>query len=969
MKYFLLISFLLFFHITLLGQSPAYVNYTTEDGLLTNTIYCSHQDSLGYMWFGTAAGVSRFNGKSFSHFLNDSEEKQRDIYSIVDGPDGEMWFVGGKKVWYWEDGEVKEWEFNGLLEEHYNVPMIKPIKQFQIDSKNNLHFFIYHYKHITLSSKGIIKNIQKNTNTLIQIDSIWFPLHQKSSKKNNKKYFYDFSFNKRTDTIAVDYSISHIRLNSINFEDQPIFSLTNTLIYVKKNKSIIKKFDDEIKDLYLSDNKSIYFILLKKGIIKLNLRFKELPHDFHALDQYLIKNIFQDKNSKFWFTTLYNGIFYYPNQNVFNYKTKGAITSINKFDEKIIIGEHNGGIFYLTENKKFIPNKNISTRLKSFFLINDDLYCNNRRFNIINPNKEIITNSLKTHKTFIFKDEIICSSYSNIHIYNKTENSFSNYCSLDSLTFRDKTSKIFDIELFKDGTLIVACLNGLKLINQKTITDLKIIENKIPNDLIVDIEKYDNSFFFGTKKNGVLIWDMKSIKNLNINNGLQSNQITILKVRKNILWIGTNKGLHIHNLKNNSTTTFTKDMGLINNNIKSLFFNNNYVYIGTSMGVSKLPLSLIDNPIIYPDIYLRKLITKDSLFNFKKEHILNYQNNDLTFIIDILNFNKTSNKNVQFRLKGHTESWENIEEEVVRLLSIPNGKYVFEISYLNNDGYRIIPISYSFEIKPPFWKTTVFFVISIISILVIIILLFKQYLNRRRKKQIRNSKLLTSQQQTISAKMDPHFLFNSLNSIQYFITFDKNKVASKYLVKFTKLMRQHLTYTENEFVVIKSEIELINSYCNLEQIRFENDFDYSINIGVGVDVNEMTIPISIVQPAIENAILHGLLPKLGKKILTISFQINNGSIILTIQDNGVGRIQSKINKVTKSITKQSYAHNLIIKKLKLLSSIESREYSMTILDLQENGKPIGTKVKYILPINYLKNTTKKRKNKRIQILT
>lgn len=199
---------------------------------------------------------------------------------------------------------------------------------------------------------------------------------------------------------------------------------------------------------------------------------------------------------------------------------------------------------------------------------------------------------------------------------------------------------------------------------------------------------------------------------------------------------------------------------------------------------------------------------------------------------------------------------------------------------------------------------------------------------------------------TIRSQMNPHFMFNSLNSINEFIQNDSSEDASNYLVKFSRLMRSTLNYSKRKFVTLKEEIDLLKLYIELENLRFYNSIDFSLTIDPSINTEKALIPPMMIQPFVENAIWHGLMAKENERKLKLTFSENQQHIICNIEDNGIGRTASAQQKAQKPKHK-SQGIGLTQRRLELLKSIHGNEAGIEVIDLTENGT--GTLVKVILP--------------------
>lgn len=203
----------------------------------------------------------------------------------------------------------------------------------------------------------------------------------------------------------------------------------------------------------------------------------------------------------------------------------------------------------------------------------------------------------------------------------------------------------------------------------------------------------------------------------------------------------------------------------------------------------------------------------------------------------------------------------------------------------------------------------------------------------------------------LRAQINPHFIFNSLSSIQHFVTSDDKPAALKYLSKFSHLLRQVLESSITGNVLLKEELKLLNMYLELEALRFDNTFSYSIDVDSNLDEDQIEIPTMILQPLIENAVMHGLLPKTGDRKLLIAFTRNNGAMEIRIEDNGIGREASRVLQQGKRKANPSRGLSVTEQRLSSLREKNGWDAEMEYLDLKNgDGLAAGTCVILKLPL-------------------
>ncbi|WCO00660.1 tetratricopeptide repeat-containing sensor histidine kinase [Psychroserpens ponticola] len=248
---------------------------------------------------------------------------------------------------------------------------------------------------------------------------------------------------------------------------------------------------------------------------------------------------------------------------------------------------------------------------------------------------------------------------------------------------------------------------------------------------------------------------------------------------------------------------------------------------------------------------------------------------------------------------------------------------------------------------------------SVFSGLLIILLYFVWRSNKYKKLNQYNrikSKRFELEQRLLRSQMNPHFIFNALNSIQSYVSENKTMDSEIYLSRFSHLMRQILEHSQEEFIILKDDFNALEAYVNLEQLRFENSFDYKFNTN-DIDESIAMIPPMILQPFIENAILHGLEPKKSEGLIKVDIKMkkaiqNNmtyGVLICNIIDNGIGREAASKKDTSPNREHVSLALKLIKERLANYSEITNETYQITIEDLYENNIASGTKINIEMP--------------------
>lgn len=217
------------------------------------------------------------------------------------------------------------------------------------------------------------------------------------------------------------------------------------------------------------------------------------------------------------------------------------------------------------------------------------------------------------------------------------------------------------------------------------------------------------------------------------------------------------------------------------------------------------------------------------------------------------------------------------------------------------------------------------------------------------KTELQN-KIATTELKALRAQMNPHFIFNAINSVQYFMTSNDPASSQKYLSKFAKLIRYVLENSKPSTISLDKEIDALKLYIDLEILRFENHFEYQFMIDENINTSFIQIPSMLIQPYVENAIWHGLMHKKSSGKLMINITIKSSILTCIIEDNGIGRVQSQKNKTVESLTQhKSFGMAVTMERIEIISRLNNIAPEVNVIDLYENNLATGTRVEIKSP--------------------
>jgi ligand-binding sensor domain-containing protein len=498
------------------------------------------------------------------------------------------------------------------------------------------------------------------------------------------------------------------------------------------------------------------------------------------------------------------------------------------------------------------------------------------------------------------------------------------------------------------------------------------------------IESTDKQQLWVGTQGGLVLFDKKEkkvVKTWTTQEGLPNNVVySLLLAKDGNLWIATNNGLTRMNTTDGQMRTFTTQDGLQSNEFNTnAAFQSPYdgrLYFGGINGISTFfSEQLIPNAYKPPvKITNFQVFNRDFPFEEGKTLELTNKQNFFTFHFVALNYSLTEKNEYAYQLVGVDNEWVNCgTQHSANYTNISAGDYTFRVKAANNDGLWSNKIAeIHLHIEPPYWQKFWFKLLLVTAISSIVFLI---YLSREKQAKLRETLLrreleLTqkeaeSQQKeanfrqklgevemaALRSQMNPHFIFNVLNSINDYMLNHDAQSASQYLTDFSKLIRLVLENSRSEKVTLSNELAALELYMKFEQLRFEDKLRYAIEIDANIDTQFTKIPPLLIQPYIENAIWHGLMhrPKGGKVTLRLK-EVDENLLHIEIEDDGIGRTAAAELKSKSAMRKKSFGMTITSERIQLVNEIFKTNTQVSIQDLiNTEGEACGTKVVIEIP--------------------
>lgn len=969
--------------IRLNAQQYNFKNYSVENGLPYIQIFTLFQDNLGYLWSGGYGGASKFNGKTFQHYSPKNGLANHYVNCITQHNNQVLiGTIDGLSI---IDNYSKKITANYTIKE--GLPSNKIIALCS-DLKSrtwigtSVGLCYLENKKIILSKK--LNNTAINCLNYSTDNGLWI------GTKNGL-------FNLKNDQLILYTATEGLSDNNITCLAKNY--VTNELIIGTKNglnildletKKIIKfhvnngLLDEEIASITCNEH-GVVWIGGKNGLVSFNgkeFSYYTIRQDNNSNN---VVALLTDYEENLWIGT-HNGLFIYKGKAFTSYSKNEGLGSSFVFQiikdklENLWLTTENNGVYKFEDGyfKNYSTKNGLSDNDTRCVLENNDgtilfgtssglsKFKNERFENLIsgkNFKQEGPINSL-------FKDVNNTIWVGGKNGLCAIKQNKSNYVT----TYYKLPTDIKDYEVWSikqdnngqiwAGTYLAGLykLEGNQFVNQSQYFKLNV-------ETALEIEFDDLNNLYAATLNGVLVLNIKTGQSKLIaeKDGLNSELVYSIKISndKKYIWVGTNQGISKINLSsifqnNLEINSYTKADGFegVECNTHGIFEDKDgNVWFGTVNGLMKFSpkeLSVNDN-LSKTTISNIKLAFADTLLaNGSK---LDFSNNNITFYFDGISLTDPEKVLYTYKLEGFDKSWSpNTEINYAKYDNLPAGKFTFKVKSCNSDGiWNIEPTTFSFEIKSPFYKTWWFFLIVIVLISTIITFIFRWRLHQiKRKQQLEfegKVEISKSELKALRAQMNPHFVFNSLNSIQHFILNSKGEEAVKYLSKFAKLIRLILQNSEKAIVTINEDLESIILYLELEKMRFDNKFNYTITIHPGVNADYDEIPPMLIQPYLENAILHGINPKDGNGTIEINITIVNQFIKISIKDDGIGRVKSQsLQSLHPSNRHKSLGMKITEDRVRILNSIYHSNLNVNIIDLYDQRQnAAGTQVDLFVP--------------------
>ncbi|MCC5924459.1 MAG: histidine kinase [Crocinitomicaceae bacterium] len=966
-----LLIFCLAINALVFSQRYSFITFGTGEGLPQSQVTAIQQDMKGYLWVGTFNGLAKFNGTKFDNFTT--------AEGLLSNRTTGLFFVGDTLFVGHDSGVSFRCKRNTfctyLFEENIDPANVTGVLRYQ----NNTI--------ISTNGSGLLKlkgdrlsaidGAPSRIRGMVEVDGeLWLATREGIIG-------YDGTFNNKTCFPDASYS-------SISFKDDEIFTTTFSGVlyrYKPKHNKLEEVFADDnylLRNVKLTSDDAIW-LSSDFGALKLSGKDVLYLNEKAGLPLNDVTTVFEDKEGNIWLGTSGKGLIKFAGELFVYFNKKSGLPSdlpiaiVKGPDDLFWVSFYDKGVYALNpKTNEVLANRPpiegvtwtaVTWKNAVYFGSTLGLWA------VENGNWKVWTteNGLTSNKITALKpqgENLLVGTSNGLVLLDESGKITpvhlgANYTPINPRSFLNTT----------DGVLIAA-QNGLFRLKNNQIELL----HQFSGGLNALGQDQSGQLWIGSE-NGLFIKNNDGeIMLMPEHNFGGSAFINFIQNINGDLFVGTNLGLYLYQHLE-QPLYFGLGSGLLDleTNLNAVFQENNYIWFGTAAGLMRMNLNqLAESKVeqLNPDLHVRSISANfEALFLDDYFHWLyskqsqpitfSHKKNNLSFEMDGIYLKDPQNIFFSHFLEGFSDTWSPpTKNNFINFTNLSPGKYQLKVKLFLGLQATETLLTIDFIIAPPFYQTWWFYLL--LGVFVISAILYIDHLraqalkrqNYRKNLEIRN-KLNQLEQQSLNANMNRHFIFNSLNAIQYYINSSDNRSANRFLTQFAKLIRKNLDASNDAsgMVRLSDELERLELYLQLESMRFKAKFQYEINIDPKVEIDMLKVPAMFLQPFVENSIIHGVLPlKERKGVVKIDVSDHLDHIGISIFDNGIGYDSSLYDKKSKDFgDHKSLGVEITRGRIELLQRISAKSISMTgPLQINEKDSSVkGTEVKFKILKQYL----------------
>ncbi|GEM_PF-1041368 len=968
MKSFSLWLSLLLLPLVGFNQDYGFVRITAEDGLPSNECYDLLQDQHGFIWIATDRGLSRYDGQSFKNFSVKDGLLDNLITQLRLDPDGRLWcnnFRRGLTVF--DSGRFSSPEWMSFLGEEVSL-----INDFVLTRDGSVHVgFEYSSDSIqplvfaSVSESGVEKKVRWPADSghfvlpvIIGDQHIigyahggpHSPLYVRDTDRSTPLNIYPNGMKKHRAAIHREMGL--------------YFASGQTLYHIRDGTVVDSiLLEGEILDAIETDSRNRLWVgTAGRGAYVFPNGDLAMPPE-RALDGKSVTSVMEDRNGDLWFSTLEEGVFYLPYERIRVYEKLDQQKAVTI--QKAALGPADLWLAFRHGQLYKIP---LDTSVIEFQHAGNydyiyDMAVDTRGQLILgcgNPERKSghdpVVKPMEVSSVQVLKDSSLLFSLTNGGLF-KERGSESEV----KVPAGQELPRIYVMESHPDGSIWLGGLGGLYRFADEQLQSMQG-DYDLFSSRVTTIATTLDMTLVGLSGNGLIVVMAEDTLHLHSGNVLFNDFINAVEPWEDYAFIASSGGIDLLDLSRLPQDLHARhlgaEMGLPGNKVNDLLVARDSLWVFSDAGMVIIPLSdILTRQSCAPSVYYPSILVNGKAAQPEALSQLKYDQNNVQIRFQPIHHKNASSVQSFYRLLGSNDSsWQPTNEKLLNLVNLSPGDYRLEMKVTGGFEGGVVHEALKIHVSAPYWQRWYFISgISVLALLAVSLLALWRIRSVQRSARL-EAEVVRLTQKSLRAQMNPHFIYNSMNAIQQFIVTHDMNASLHYLGKLGQLMRSVFRNSSEELIPLENEVTSLQCYVELEQARYPGRIQFSSVIDPGL--NECLIPPLILQPFIENAIIHGILPREEGGNIKLSAVRHEKFIELKVQDDGIGMEESELIRKRKEAALRNAGHErprnvsgLKVTRLRIDEHV--LKYGMKphfkALDLKQQGES-GTQVSFRLPL-------------------
>ncbi len=947
--------------------SPLLLNYTSENGLPSSEVHYMLQGKDGRIWFATDRGLACYNGYEFKSYGVKDGLSEISLLKLAEDSRGRIWMATfSGRLFYLEKEAIHGIACNDEL---VRLTKQSTVIEIAIDSLDNIYCSIGFAGIVKINKKQELKMVysleerkavQYNVHEVFK--NRWLGIEQRVANDYLNDFY--FSINGKLIPWKISWKEEH-RFGVFTGTDDTLIFMGRKICRYNKTE-LTETFDAGGRITFIRQYDNKIWVGTRDGVLCLDRVNASASYEKY-LKGLTVTCMEKDKEGGYWFTTVESGVTYMPMKAVCNITYDDPLRkfalAITSSDKEVFVGFVGGGVIRM-------ENGAVQWMFKPEILENkrwvNSLYWDkpNDRLLVCGPDTRHYLNSTGRH---FYKSK--ATIYENTSSTVNGQGLFSNICKtqdgelynlgiklmtkvgLDSIYFVKyfgyRVSCITELE---KGKFLIGNNEGVFVYDLKKDTTYSF-RKELDGVRVDDLDRLGDKILIATQGSGLIVIQNGQQFSVGEKEGLISSQINTLYVDSQNVWCATNKGLsrvRFESVKGEySIVNITKKQGLLEDEVKEVSVCKDTVFVVLKHGISYFHKRTIFENSIAPPVSITTFRVNNELCALDSE--LQFPHTSTSVSISYLGLSYKSGGDIKYKYVleggGRTYEGETKDRSVDFFYLEPSG-YKFKVKAMNNSGiWSESEAAINFVILPAWWQKGWVKGTAILGFIGLTFLFYKSRVSRLRKGFETDQRIANMQLTALRAQMNPHFIFNVMNSIRHFYKNNEPDQADKYLTSFSKLIRFSLDHSDVQEISLDEELRVLKIYAELEMQVLEQDIDFSIHCDPEIECDNVKLPTLILQPFVENSFKHGMSNLDGKGKIEVRVRQEITGIQIEILDNGKGIKQTRADKVSHSESRRSMGNNITVSRIQAYNAAFNKKIQVAIENIHDqDSTQHGTRV-------------------------